>query len=61
MQKRHLLRQLDLLPPDEPTAVAPALPTEPLQTVREALQRLLMDVVVGERLQKEVRDEQDHA
>ena len=44
---------------DQAAELEQSMPISPV--ARQALQSLLMDVVGGERLQKEVRDEQDHA
>jgi hypothetical protein len=59
VKKRHHIRQLELLALSSREGI-PALPEDALREVREALQKLLVEVVVAERGLQERCDEQDH-
>ena len=59
MNKKHRIRQLELLVPASPEGT-PTLPEVVLSEAREVLQMLLLEVVVAERGPQEECDEQDH-
>jgi hypothetical protein len=59
VEKIQRTRQLELLAPSSPEG-APALPDSVLREAREALQMLLVEVVLAERGTQERCDEQDH-
>jgi hypothetical protein len=59
VNKTYHTRQLDLLVLRRPEGQL-ALPADALRETREALQRLLIEVVMAERQRQERCDEQDH-